>query len=1070
MEREELFFDTNSVAPSLFIGLGGSGSAIVDRIAHKLQQRWNWEQYRGLMHFFAIDTNVADLERVANVPPGNRLLISDVDKRAYVNQKRGKSHMPEDPYVTQWLPEWYDFRATRGSGAGQIRIESRLSLYYQLERDRGEIAKRLNAAINHAKDHDNPFRRNAPRKFNAFVFGSVAGGTGSGGFLVLAYMLQELIDMAGWIPQVHATLLMPSLFHRQVKGALQPDIDANGYAALKELEHLMKLGYEECEPRSEFHYNPADPARTHVERMPFSFVYVVDLPAQMSIVHYKEAIADALYLQLFSPIIGTQQGEYDNYEKHQKTLAHGYSVHYGSFGCSMLVLPDDDLIEYCALRYTTKAMDSYLTFHLPDRAGEVVNQFAINYDDPRFKSMTEERRAKVIDDKFREFIRYLGRVEVDSDNPEGPFSSIVHRCETRDKKAAALPVEFDRDVEKMVGEAKDTIELHMITPVDITAKNIKVDAEVNDLREEVSHSRSALRGLAEAHKNNIETGNFLRSFFERHKVDPFCQRYFLVGLVEHLQKRVEELDAKLRDYKRYEIDAEGVRNNLKQKKELLFATAEYTLMERLKRRNEDFEEARAAFVRFFNEDLQQGNRLLLELEFSRELFGALIESCNALLDVYRTVTARAAETISAMKRDCDRMLATAEMPSGRSEAAEFVLDVEVLQDFSGKRHWDAYFDEFVGSGEAELAMFDRDAILAAMNDAFAPRIDDKGQRHTPGADEVAAQLRERFMELGRDKLHPLIKGTRAAGTDRTLKGLLIDDALRLEARYYISAQLRKDRSKAEPSEEMINEYIVRKLRFCADKAAVLATVDESLMSDSQVVAATDIFLVGLHDHFAGTSDHSLEPLLDRAASGFTLLDGWWDEKRLVFYKAQLGLPLYFYKRVNGEMRGAYERVRERQQRSYPLHIDGHWEEGLLNLDPMDQQLFEESQQRTVELERFCWAHVTGLIEAGADGDRSWSFEQHSGPLGRGYAEAFKAFVRLDERTKTRLTEAAEAYRVAAVDERPEEVQGQLTTWLKELDDYVWNLEQKKRRRDRDEVTLTNELQQMVKAQLEALKA
>ena len=65
---EELFFDTNSVAPSLFIGLGGSGSPIVDRIAHKLQQRWNWEQYRGLMHFFAIDTNVADLSAWPTCP------------------------------------------------------------------------------------------------------------------------------------------------------------------------------------------------------------------------------------------------------------------------------------------------------------------------------------------------------------------------------------------------------------------------------------------------------------------------------------------------------------------------------------------------------------------------------------------------------------------------------------------------------------------------------------------------------------------------------------------------------------------------------------------------------------------------------------------------------------------------------------------------------------------------------------------------------------------------------------------------------------------------------------------
>ena len=44
-------------------------------------------------------------------------------------------------------------------------------------------------------------------------------------------------------------------------------------------------------------------------------------------------MADACYLQIFSPLLGAQAGEYDNYEKHQKKLALGhFSVHYGSFG------------------------------------------------------------------------------------------------------------------------------------------------------------------------------------------------------------------------------------------------------------------------------------------------------------------------------------------------------------------------------------------------------------------------------------------------------------------------------------------------------------------------------------------------------------------------------------------------------------------------------------------------------------------------------------------------------------------------------------------------------------------
>ncbi|MCC6747869.1 MAG: hypothetical protein IT371_09445 [Deltaproteobacteria bacterium] len=1059
--HEELLLNTSSVSPSLFIGLGGSGSQIVERIGDKLRRRWNWAEYDRLVHFFAVDTNISDLERLRGVPPGNRILISDFDKRAYVAQKRGEGHMGRDPFCCQWLPESYTFRSTRGSGAGQVRIESRLSLYYQLERDRGQIIQKLNAAISEAKDHDNPFRRNTPRRFNAFIYGSVAGGTGSGGFLTLAYLVQELIEAAGWIPQVYATLLLPSLFHRVVKGALQPDIDANGYAALMELEHLMKLGYEGQARELEFHYNPNLAHQPTVRRMPFGFVYLVDSPAAVSVAAYKEAVADSAYLQLFSPIIGTQQGEYDNYEKHQKALAHGYAVHYGSYGCSVLVLPDDDLLEYCCLRYAKKAMESYLTFRLPERAGEVARQFVVDYDDPKFKAMSAERRNKVVDDKYREFVRYLGRLEQDSDNPEGPFSQIVHRCERREKKAGALAPELDLRVEKVLKEAKDAIELHTMTPVDITAKNIKVDAEVEDLRQEVAKARSAVGALRDAHGRSASSGSFLRSFFEEQAVDPFGQRYFLIGLVEHLEQRLAECDARRADLARFQLDSDHVREALRGKKELLLKTAEYTLLERLKRRNEDFEEARTDFVRFFNEELAQANRLLLEAEFARDFFAALLGSCNDLLNVYRAVTARASELISGLGLEAERMLGTAEGARGAGEAQEYVLDVEALQDFTGKRLWGRYFDDHVGSGEAELAFFDRDAVFAEMNGAFAPRTDERGRKVLPTADEVADRLRSAFVEMGRKKLEPLIKGRRAGGTDRKEKGLLLDDALRLEARYFLGDQLARDRSSYAPTEEMVQDYLVKKLRFCAEKAAVLATLDEALGSDASVVAANDIYLVGLHGHFqAGGADGLLGPLA-KATSGYQLLDDWDDEKRIVFYRAELGIPLYFYRRVNGEMKQAYVRAKGRGDRGYPLHVDAAWEEALAQLDPEERKQSAGTDARRTDQTAFLWALVGEAVRL-TDGEWRWSHGGHEGVLGRGYAEAFAAYQQLDARTAARLREVAERAREARLGGDRAALRAELEARLKSFDDRAWELEQAKRPTDRTEVTFLGELQEVVR--------
>ena len=64
--------------------------------------------------------------------------------------------------------------------------------------------------------------------------------------------------------------------------------------------------------------------------------------------------------------------EYDNYEQHNQSLTHlpgdnknvgqGYTKNFGAFGTAALVLPAEDLLEYCALRFAAEALRRQITF------------------------------------------------------------------------------------------------------------------------------------------------------------------------------------------------------------------------------------------------------------------------------------------------------------------------------------------------------------------------------------------------------------------------------------------------------------------------------------------------------------------------------------------------------------------------------------------------------------------------------------------------------------------------------------------------------------------------------------
>ncbi len=106
-ENGEYRSGQGTIIPRLFIGLGGVGSRIVDRIAGRTAYLPNWEsQLRPLTNFISIDTNELDQHKLKHVPDGNRLNIAAFDKAKAIEYLRRS----KDPQALQWLDRGYQPR------------------------------------------------------------------------------------------------------------------------------------------------------------------------------------------------------------------------------------------------------------------------------------------------------------------------------------------------------------------------------------------------------------------------------------------------------------------------------------------------------------------------------------------------------------------------------------------------------------------------------------------------------------------------------------------------------------------------------------------------------------------------------------------------------------------------------------------------------------------------------------------------------------------------------------------------------------------------------------------------
>ncbi|MDE5805547.1 MAG: hypothetical protein K2H58_04685, partial [Paramuribaculum sp.] len=222
---------------TLYIGLGGTG-------------------FKTLLH-----TKRAFIETYGEVPPMIKFLAFDSDQNQYqtytlpsidgdvkfdpsessnISVENAPDKVKRHRQQMTWLPD-KNIRAIQDlvNGCGMVRTNGRVAFSFNYSRSRTAIQNALNQVHNLSTVHNEKYQLlNSDVEVN-IVF-SIAGGTGSGNFLDMAYLVKDILRSQGLgdSSKVIGYMVLPDVYDAQLvfgKDRLFP----NGYASLLDLDYFM---------------------------------------------------------------------------------------------------------------------------------------------------------------------------------------------------------------------------------------------------------------------------------------------------------------------------------------------------------------------------------------------------------------------------------------------------------------------------------------------------------------------------------------------------------------------------------------------------------------------------------------------------------------------------------------------------------------------------------------------------------------------------------------------------------------------------------------------------------------
>ena len=348
LQKEKL--KTNEVvAPTLFVGVGGTGCKIVKKVADLCAPA-----EKENINFLCLDTNVNDLSSVANGK-------SQIYWVQTSNTQTVGSYLDyDDEARKKWFPKnavMYD--KTVSEGAGQVRAISRLALNSTIKT--GKIRPLYDAI-------DDLFRKTGKdmkQAMRVVMASTASGGTGSGIILPLSMFIREYVKEK--YPNtsliVRSLILLPETLDSVIDSQTERDSQArNAYATIKEINAFMMKGsgfIDLDEDLKQFSGLGVDVSIAGSDRqktlslLPIDFCFLMDGQdaedsTMVSISQYIEQAAQALYEQNVGPMQKKAFSVEDNIIKEMTKPGNYGRNRFGGIGAGVICYPYEKIADYVA--------------------------------------------------------------------------------------------------------------------------------------------------------------------------------------------------------------------------------------------------------------------------------------------------------------------------------------------------------------------------------------------------------------------------------------------------------------------------------------------------------------------------------------------------------------------------------------------------------------------------------------------------------------------------------------------------------------------------------------------------
>ncbi len=347
--------------PTFVIGLGGIGNKVIRRLYGRFAAAGM--QIPETVRLRSIDTASQEADPTAPPLPASMFtLIDNFDAGAIVQALHGRVEMKR---WWRWKPGVY----TPGFityGAEARRPVGRLAFFSQFHRIHDALQRdfqhplRVEVQDLLANTGDLAQFRHTPR---VILVGSVAGGTGAGILIDVAFLVRRLLANLGYQrTTIQALLALPSVIHMQSNDKGTPQAQnrqLNAYAALQELDGLMDhwspgemiLEY----PAPVLRFEPEPPLVNEVyiftDRKKDGFTFDNQVDVLRRVAHF---VFGQIAKGTGKKTLDLMSNVSHVFDPSQRRVADGLKAIYGSFGVEWLETPEKALLKTWTERAAAK--------------------------------------------------------------------------------------------------------------------------------------------------------------------------------------------------------------------------------------------------------------------------------------------------------------------------------------------------------------------------------------------------------------------------------------------------------------------------------------------------------------------------------------------------------------------------------------------------------------------------------------------------------------------------------------------------------------------------------------------